>query len=143
VILVDVNLLLYAHNPSAEQHARARPWLETALSGEESVGLPWIVLLAFLRLTTSPRVFPKPLGTIEAAEIVESWLASPTVTVPSPGERHWRILRPLLESERIRGPETTDAHLAALALEHGATFCTSDRGFARFRGLKLLNPMAG
>ena len=141
MIVVDVNLLIYAYNPSAEQHPQARRWLETVLSGEETVGLPWIVLIAFLRLTTSPRIFPTPLNTKEAAEVIERWLANPTVTIPSPSERHWQVLRPLLETGRVRGPEMTDAHLAAMTIEHGATLCTSDRDFARFPGLKLLDPL--
>jgi len=141
VILVDANLLLYAYHPRAEQHERARAWLEAALSGLEPIGLPWSTVLAFLRLATSPRVFARPLTTAEAEIIVSTWLAEPSVVLVSPGDRYWEILRALLIDAQVTGPLVTDAALAALAIEHGATLATTDRDFARFRGLRLSDPL--
>jgi len=141
VILVDANLLLYAYHPRAEQHERARAWLESALSGLEPVGLPWSTILAFLRLATSPRVFARPLSTAEAEIIVSTWLVEPSVVLVSPGDRYWEILRTLLIDAQVTGPLVTDAALAALAIEHGATLATTDRDFARFRGLRLSDPL--
>ena len=141
MILVDANLLLYAYHPRAEQHERARAWLEAALSGPEPVGLPWSTVLAFLRLATSPRVFARPLSTAEAEIIVSTWLAESSVVLVSPGDRYWEILRALLIDAQVTGPLVTDAALAALAIEHGATLATTDRDFARFRGLRLSDPL--
>jgi uncharacterized protein len=141
VILVDANLLLYAYFPRAEQHERARAWLEGALSGPEPVGLSWSTILAFLRIGTSPRVFERPLSGSEAEAIVSSWLAEPTVALVGPGERYWALLRRLLLDAQVTGPLVSDAALAALALEHGATLVTTDRDFVRFRGLRLENPL--
>jgi hypothetical protein len=141
VILVDANLLLYAYNSSSDHHQASREWLEAALSREERIGLSWTVLLAFLRLATTPRIFPEPLTMAEAIAIVSDWLARPNVLLLHPTERHWEVLSSLLAVTRIRGRDVTDAHLAALAVEHGATFCTSHRDFARFPGLKTLDPL--
>ncbi len=141
MMLIDANLLLYAYDPSTPQHAAARRWLEEMLSGPMPVLLPWNSLLAFLRIATSPQIWEQPLLVQEAADIVEEWLASPNVIVPAPGERHWTILRDLLCGAQCRGRLVPDAHLAALAIEHGATLCTNDRGFARFPRLRILNPL--
>jgi toxin-antitoxin system PIN domain toxin len=141
MILVDANVLLYAYDPSTPQHDVARRWLEEVLSKPEPVLLPWNCLLAFLRLATNPRVWQQPLSVPEAVAIVDEWLALPNVTVPSPGERHWSILRGLLPEAQCRGPLVMDAHLAALAIEHGATLCTNDRDFSRFPQLRLFNPL--
>lgn len=142
MILVDANVLLYAYNRSSDHHEAARDWLEIAISAGERIGFSWTVLLAFLRLATTPRVFPEPLSMTETSAIVSDWLARPNVAVVHPTERHWEILSSLLAVTRTRGKGVTDAHLAALALEHGATFCTTDRDFARFPGLKTLDPLA-
>ena len=142
MILIDANLLLYAYDPSTAQHDACRRWIEEAFSKPEPVLLPWISILAFVRLATNPRVWQHPLSVPEAVAIVDEWLALPHVSVPSPGERHWSILRALLPEAQCRGPLVTDAHLAALAIEHGATFCTNDRDFSRFPKLRLFNPLA-
>jgi len=141
VILIDANLLLYAYNPSSEHHPAAREWLEAVVSREQQVGLSWIVVLAFLRLATTPQIFPEPLTMSEAISIVSGWLARPNVVFLHPTERHWEFLSSLLAVTRLRGRDVTDAHLAALAIEHGATFCTSDRDFARFPGLQTIDPL--
>jgi hypothetical protein len=141
VILVDANILLYAYHPRSDQHERARTWIETTFSGQDPVGLAWQNILAFLRIGTNPRVFEQPLGIAEGAAIVSSWLAIPAVTILTPGERHWPILQALLGPAQVSGPLVMDAAVAALAIEHGATLCTTDRDFSRFPGLRVTNPL--
>jgi hypothetical protein len=142
VKLPDVNLLLYALDEASPQHRRARPWLEGLLSGTEPVGLAWPVLLAFLRLSTRAQVFANPLRPPEAFDIIEGWLAQPCAMLPHPTERHLAILRGLVEPLGTAGNLTADAHLAALAVEHGAEVCSADTDFARFPGLRWVNPLA-
>jgi uncharacterized protein len=141
MIVVDANLLLYAHDAGAVHHAAARRWLESVLSGDETVGLSWAVLLAFVRVGTNPRLRKDAPTVEEASAIVAGWLERPSVTLLNPGERHWEILRNLMVKGQARGPLVTDAHLAALAIEHGAVLATTDRDFARFPGLKFFNPI--
>ncbi len=141
MILLDANVLLYAYNPSFSQHQAARTWLEDVLSSPEPVGLPWASILAFLRIGTNPRAFPEPLTTGEAVDIVADWLAHPTFVIVQPGDPHWEILKRLLLAMQVRGPEVSDAHLAALAVEHGCTLCTTDRRFAAFPGVRVVNPL--
>ena len=141
MILVDANLLLYAVNKDAPLHRRAKSWLEAAISGTETVGLSWIVLLAFLRLTTRAGIFEKPLRTETALEIVDSWLQQPGVTILEPTARHFRTLRELVLALGTGGNLTSDAHLAALAIEHGAELCSTDNDFERFAGLHFRNPL--
>ena len=141
MILVDANILIYAVNRDAPQYTKAKAWLEATISGQETVGLSWVVLLAFLRLTTRLGLFPIPLPIEAAFDLVDSWLEQPSVTVVHPGPRHARILRDLLLPLGTGGNLTTDAHLAALALEHGAELCSADHDFARFRNLKWRNPL--
>lgn len=141
MILIDANLLVYAVNRDLPPHPKARAWLEHVLSGSEGVGLPSIVLLAFLRLTTSRHIFERALTVQDATAYVDQWLSQPVVTVPAPGSSHWRILRNLLLQTGSGGNLTTDAHLAALALEHGYTVCSCDHDFKRFPGLKHIDPL--
>ena len=141
MILIDANLLLYAYHPRSPAHERARSWLESTLSGAAPVGLAWVTILAFLRITTSPRIFERPLTMSEAEAAVSTWLARPSVAIVEPGERYWEILRALLSSEKVSGALVMDAALAALAIEHGATLCTTDRDFSRFRGLRNEDPL--
>lgn len=140
--LADLNLLLYAVNRDAPPHGAARDWLTRALGGDEPVGLARSVILGFLRLTTNPRVFERPLAPEQAMAIVDGWLGHPNVEVVVPGDRHWEILRALLREAGTAGNLGSDAHLAALAIEYGAEFETSDTDFARFRGLRWSNPIA-
>jgi toxin-antitoxin system PIN domain toxin len=142
VILVDANVLLYAYHPRAEAHERCRAWVEQAFSGAEAVCLAWITVLAFVRISTNPRVFEQPLLADEALAIVSSWLERPAVSVLEAGEACWGIFRQLVVDAQVSGPLVMDAFLAALALENGATLATTDRDFTRFPGLKLLNPAA-
>jgi toxin-antitoxin system PIN domain toxin len=141
MMLVDVNLLLYAYNPRAADHADSKRWLETSLSGQQPVRFTWLSLWAFLRISTNPRVFERPLTMGEAEAAVAAWLAQPVVGILDPGERHWDILRTLTRHGQASGPLVMDAALAAIAIEHGATLCTTDRDFARFDGLKWENPL--
>lgn len=141
--VIDLNLLLYAVNRDDEYHAPARAWLEDALNADEPVGLPWVVILGFLRIATNPRVFAHPLTTAQATELVDAWLARPAVIALAPGDEHWRILRSLIANTRSIGAIATDAHLAALAIENGAELCSADADFRRFDGLRWSNPLAG
>lgn len=140
MILVDANVLIYAYHPRDERHAACRRWLETAFSGLTPVGLPWLSIWAFLRIGTNPRAFEQPLSMQEARDIVSSWLDVPVVRVLEPGERHWEILSQVVVEARVTGPLVTDAVLAALALEHGASVCTTDKDFLRFPGLTVIDP---
>lgn len=139
--VVDLNLLIYAVNRDSEKHAAAKAWLENVLSGDEPIGLPWIVLLGFLRLTTNHRVLPKAIRPEQATAIVDTWLAQPAVVALSPGEQHWDVLRDLLADAGTAGNLTSDAHLAALAIENGAELCSTDADFARFPRLRWHNPL--
>lgn len=141
MILLDANVLLYAYNAASEHHERCRRWLESALNGPEQVGLPWQTVLAFIRISTHPREFQRPMRVAEATAIVDEWLACPRVMIVGPADGHWIALKRQLIEGQATGPLVTDAALAALALEQGATLCTTDRDFARFRGLKLLDPL--
>jgi toxin-antitoxin system PIN domain toxin len=142
VKLPDVNLFLYAYDSHSIRHEPASAWLEQTLSGTETVGLAWIVLLAFIRLSTRSVVVEEPLAVETAIELVQSWLDQPCVTVVSPTERHPAVLRELLAPLGTAGNLTTDAHLAALAIEHGAQLCSSDTDFARFGGLRWKDPLS-
>lgn len=142
MILVDANLLVYARVASMAQHIRARQWLDERLNGAASVGLPWPSLLSFVRLVSNPRIFSKPETIAAAWQQVEAWLDCPCVWVPSPTERHREVLGPLLSAVITRANLIPDAHVAALALEHGLTLCSTDGDFARFPGLKWENPLS-
>jgi toxin-antitoxin system PIN domain toxin len=142
VILIDANILIYAGVSSVPEHERARQWLDEQLSGPTPVGLPWHSLLAYLRITTNPRSVARPQRMKDAWRQVQDWLSSPPAWVPAPTERHAGLLRQLCESADVYGDLVPDAHLAALAMEHGLTVCSSDRDFARFPRLRWMNPLA-
>lgn len=139
--LPDVNLLLYTADKSSPHRASARSWLERALSGTEEIGFAWLALLGFVRISTNPSAFANPLEPARAFEFVESWLAQPVATVVHPTHEHAATLRRLLEPLGTGGNITSDAHLAALAIEHGAELCSADTDFARFPGLRWHNPL--
>ncbi len=141
MILLDANLLLYAVNRDLPQHAQARSWFEKTLSSQDGVGLPWVVILAFLRLTTNPRVFEQPLTIAQACGYIDEWLLQPVVSTVMPGPNHWPILRNLLAASGTAGNLTTDAHIAALAIEHGYTVFSTDHDFKRFPGIRHENPL--
>ena len=139
--VVDLNLLLYAVNRQAPLHERAKRWWEGQLALPETLVLPWVVILGFLRVATSERVFPSPLPPECARGVVAGWLGMPSVRVLEAGPRHWEILDALLLESGTAGNLTTDAHLAALAIENGAELVSSDADFGRFRGLRWSNPL--
>ncbi len=133
--IVDANVLIYAVNSSAPQHAVARDWLDESLGGTETVGFSWVVLLAFIRITTRAGLMPTPLDVPTALSVVEHWLAQTSAHTINPGLRHVEILGTLLGISGSGGNLTTDTHLAALAIEHGAELWSFDRDFQRFSGL--------
>lgn len=142
MIIPDINLLIYAYNQAAPQHEKARVFWESLLSTGVPVGVPWVVILGFIRLTTHPRVLTEPLTPREALDRVEAWLDRPSVRILEPGPRHVVILRSLFEATGVGASLTTDTHLAALAMEHQAELCSNDADFSRFPGLRWRNPLA-
>lgn len=140
--LPDVNLLIYSVDESSRHYTRARPWLEQALSGTEEVGFAWVALLGFVRIATNPSAFGNALSLDQAFEFVDAWLKSPVAVVVHPSDRHSDHLHDLLAPLGTAGNLTTDAHLAALAIEHGAELCSSDNDFSRFEGVRWVNPLA-
>lgn len=140
--LLDANILLYAYDSDSRHHAVCRSWLEATFNSEERVALPWQTLLAFVRICTNPRAVKRPLTNTEACAIVSGWLKQANTLVIGAGERFWEILQGQILEAQVTGPLVTDAALAALALEHGATLCSVDRDFRRFQGLKLIDPTA-
>jgi uncharacterized protein len=142
VILIDANLLLYAANHSAPEHERARDWLDARLNGTAAVGLPWPSLLAFLRLATNPVVVRHPVTTAQAWQQVEDWLGCEPVWTPLPGGPHRGLVGGFLKASWMTSRLVPDAHLAALAIEHGLTLQSTDGDFAKFPDLKWENPLA-
>jgi hypothetical protein len=142
VIIPDINLLVYAYNSDAPDHRSARLWWESNLSGSRPVGLPWAVLLGFVRVMTSRRILVTPLPPSEAIAHVRSWLEQPQTEILQPGPRHLDLLQDLAESAGVAGELTTDLHLAALAIEHQAELHSNDTDFKRFSGLRWVNPLA-
>ena len=139
--IVDANLLIYAINRDAPHHGKAKDWLEEAIAGPEPVGLAWIVVLAFLRITSNDRILPNPLTTDRALAIIDGLFDLPTVRMISPTGRHWEILKELIEPLGSAGNLTSDAHLAALSIEHSARLYSTDNDFGRFRGVRWINPI--
>lgn len=142
MILVDANLLLYAKVRSYDEHETAHEWLDERLNGRAKVGLPWPSLLAFMRLATNPRFFPRPVSMSEAWSQVRSWLSIQIVWAPSPTEAHAEVLDRLVVGQGLTPKLVSDAHLAALAIEHGLVLCSADGDFARFTGLRWENPLS-
>ena len=141
MILVDANILIYAIDQDSPHHARARRWLEETLSGDTWVGLPWIVILAFIRVTTRSGIVRSPLLPDQALAFVDSWLRQPHVTAVGPGEHHWPILSNLLLANGTAANLPSATHFAALALEYGCTVVSADRDFGRFSGVTHVNPL--
>ncbi len=139
--LVDANVLIYAIDVGARHHASAKSWLDAALTGRETVLFPWVSTLAFVRLTTHPRIFEHPLTADQALSVVDQWLAAPAAVIPEPDSRHVHRLRELLETTGARGGNlVNDAHLAALSVEYGAVVVTYDSDFGRFPGVRWETP---
>lgn len=139
--LVDANLLLYAQDSTCPQHDRARQWWDDLLSSGDDVALCWPVITAFLRIVTHSRIYRQPLPISDAVAVVNRWLAHPTVLVLAPSAEHWPFFQELLSTGQATANLVSDAHLAALAREHGATLASTDADFARFSGLRWINPL--
>jgi uncharacterized protein len=142
VILIDANILLYAEDQASQRHEAARRWWDDQLSGNRPVCLCWSVLCAFIRIASNPRVFERPLSLDQAIGRVQSWLDQPCTRLIHPTERHWSVLQNLLVAGQASGNLAPDAHLAALAIEHGCDFFSTDTDFARFPQLRWRNPLA-
>lgn len=142
MILPDVSVLIHAHNSDSPLHQRALEWWDGCLAGSVGVGLPWVVLLGFIRITTHPRVMERPLPVEDVLERLDNWLELPHVHIPQPSARHFERLRGALEGLGTAGNLTTDAHLATLAIERGYVLYSTDTDFARFAGLRWVNPCA-
>jgi hypothetical protein len=140
-MIIDANLLLYAKIADYPQHPAAHHWLESQFQSSTRVGLPWSSLLAFLRISTNPRLFKQPLSITAAWQQVGDWLNLPTVWIPAPSSRHAVILGQLLQESQATGNLISDAHLAALAMEHDLLLCSADQDFAQFTGLRWFNPL--
>lgn len=141
MICPDVNLLLYAVSDIFPQHTKAKAWWESVLSGSVPVGLPHVVILAFLRIGTNRRTFSTPMTMDQAIEFVDAWLAQPNVQIVAPSGSHWEILKDMLKEGNIGSNLTTDAHIAALASEYGMVVYSNDADFARFPNIKTINPL--
>jgi toxin-antitoxin system PIN domain toxin len=141
VIFPDANLLLYAEDTESVHHQAACAWWDACLSGTESVNLCWPVLNAYLRIATNPRIHERPLTIDEAMQRVQSWLDQPCVRIVGPTEVHWEIFQTQIQESSATGNLISDAHLAALAIEHASVLYSTDRDFARFPGLKWKNPL--
>ncbi|MHB1172715.1 MAG: TA system VapC family ribonuclease toxin [Lacisediminihabitans sp.] len=140
-MILDVNVLLYAIDTRAPQHEACRSWLENALNGTARVGFPWSTILGFLRIATHPRVMTNPLSTEQAWAHVDDWLDTPVAWVPLPTLQHLAVLRRLTTAHTLSGNLIPDAHLAALALEHGVPVVSCDTDFARFSEVTWINPV--
>lgn len=139
--LIDLNILLYAVNEDSPHHGAIRVWWEEALNGDESLGLPWVVLLGFLRISTNRDIFPRPLDSDSALDKIHTWLSLDSTRLLPEKDEHWEILRSLLEETGTAANLVTDAHLAALAISYGATLVSCDNDFARFKRLQWENPI--
>ncbi len=141
MIVVDANVLLYAYNDDAQQHPAAKAYLQRVFSGDVVVGIPWFVVVAFLRISTNRHAYPNPLIMSEACEIVAGWFRRKNVIPIAPGGHHFDVFRETLLDGQVSGDLVSDAHIAAMALENGATLATTDRDFARFERLRRVNPL--
>lgn len=139
--ILDVNLLLYALDARSAHHANARNFLDRVLNTDETVALPWTVILGFLSVVSNARVFPQALTSEQATAVVDAWLARPNVVALEPGPEHWSIMGDLLRESGTAGSLVSDAHLAALAIERGAELCSADADFGRYRRLRWVDPV--
>jgi toxin-antitoxin system PIN domain toxin len=141
MILPDINILIHAHNSDSLRHEKAKAWWDAVLGGTEGIGLAWVVLLGFVRISTHPGILANPMRPAQACSRVQEWLSLPTVHIPQPAEGHFGRLRASLEDLGTAGNLTTDAHLATLAVERGYTLYSTDTDFGRFPNLKWVNPL--
>lgn len=141
MLIIDVNVLLYSVNTDDDRNERLSSWMERHLNGEETVAFHWITLIGFLRMSTHPKIFKKPLSPSEATEHINAWLNSRVTSTITEKGNHWEIFEELIDDCGTAGNLTTDAHLAALAITRGATLVSCDYDFARFNNLRWLNPL--
>jgi toxin-antitoxin system PIN domain toxin len=139
--IVDINLLIYAINRDTPHHSKAKRWLEDSLSSDEPFGFAWIVILGFLRIVTNGRIMPKPLAPEVAIDVVNEWLQQPPALTVVPSHQHWLIFKEILMPLGTAANLTSDAHLAALAIEKGARLYSTDNDFSRFQSLRWTNPI--
>ena len=142
MIVVDANLLIYAYNTASPLYKKSRDWLEEVFSGTEAVGLPWLSVAAFLRVTTNPKLHGRQYTFDEAAGIIEGWMAQANVRILAPSDDHWLQFRRMMAEGKASGPLISDAELAAVTVEYGGVLYTTDRDFARFPGLRWKNPLS-
>lgn len=143
MIIPDINLLVYAYDESSPYHKKAKPWLSALLDGQEEVGFPLVSVLGFIRLSSNPKIFENPLAPSAACEIASSWLSTPQAALLAAGSDHLTILQKLLKGSHAASALTTDAHIAALAIEHRGIIHSNDQDFRRFEGIKCVNPLKG
>jgi len=141
MIIPDLNLVLYAYHATTPKHKAARVWWEQLLSGSAVVGIPWLVIMGFIRISTNTRIFDDAVGPDEAVLSVKEWLEKSCVRILHPGPRHPEIFFGLLNHSGTAGNLTADAHIAALAIEYNATVHTADTDFVRFAGCRWINPL--
>ena len=143
MILIDANILLHAYDSESPHHEASRQWLETEFSSGRPIGFCLVTLLAFVRIASDLRIYTRPLTPAGACLLVDEWLSQPNVRLLQPGPRSWTLLGETCEKGQAKGAMVMDAHLAALALEHGASIATTDRDFMRFPEVELVNPIKG
>ena len=141
MIVVDANLLIYSYDTASSHHKKSLAWVEKIFSDVEPVGLPWQTVSAFLRVMTNRRLPGSRLAIEQAVEIVDEWLEQPNVRVLTPSDDHWLLFRQMIVEGQAPGGLVTDAQLAALTMEYGGVLHTTDRDFARFPGLRWVNPL--
>lgn len=141
MIVFDANVLIYAYDANSSHHLKTRDWVEKVFSGSEPVGVPWQAIYAFLRIMTNRKIPGTRFSLDQAAQIVDRWLEQPTVRVLVPGDQHWLLLRRVMLEGQASGVMVSDAQMAALAIEYGGVLHTADRDFARFPGLRWVNPL--
>lgn len=141
MIVLDVNLLLYAYHGRSPHHSKARAWIERIFSEANAIGLPWQTVSAFLRISTNNKLLGNLYSVEEAAQVVDEWVAHPNIRMLSPGDDHWHLFRRMVVEGQASSALVSDAHLAALTIEYGGVLYTADRDFARFPGLRWVNPL--
>ncbi len=143
MMILDANILLYAYNADAPQQVAAARWLAELVQSDETIALPWVTIWAFLRIATNHRIWSNPLSSGQVFDIINAWLAQPGLILLQPGQRHAEILQRLVTAHGASGPLVTDAVLASLAIENGASLASTDQHFRRFPDLQWINPLAG
>jgi toxin-antitoxin system PIN domain toxin len=142
MILIDVNVLLYAENAHARENPAAKAWWESTLAARTEIAFEWLTIVAFLRLTANPKIFPAPLSIDQALRRIDLWLQRDHIHIVAAGPRHWPIYSKLVRDGALRGNSLNDAHLAAIAMENDWVLCSSDTGFAHYAGLRWFNPLS-